>query len=130
MWIPCPRTNTPRENVETPSAFQTSFLEASLAEFMSIFFFPTFLFNFFFCIVYVTQTPQIAHEQYRVRATTSYSYEYENEHMVIVQVHECEYHCCCTRTSFGGNHQHIPTSFGYEHHTSAVQLTKCSENIN
>ena len=23
MWIPCPRTNTPRENVETPSAFQT-----------------------------------------------------------------------------------------------------------
>ena len=28
MWIPCPRTNTPRENVETPSAFQTSFLEA------------------------------------------------------------------------------------------------------
>ena len=32
MWIPCPRTNTPRENVETPSAFQTSFLEGSLGE--------------------------------------------------------------------------------------------------
>ena len=32
MWIPCPRTNTPRENVETPSAFQTSFLEAMLGE--------------------------------------------------------------------------------------------------
>ena len=30
LWIPCPRTNTPRENVETPSAFQTSFLEAML----------------------------------------------------------------------------------------------------
>ena len=30
MWIPCPRTNTLRENVETPSAFQTSFLEAML----------------------------------------------------------------------------------------------------
>ena len=32
MWIPCPRTNTPRENVETPSVFQTSFLEAILGE--------------------------------------------------------------------------------------------------
>ena len=32
MWIPCPRTNTPRENVETPSAFQISFLEAMLGE--------------------------------------------------------------------------------------------------
>ena len=32
MWIPCPRTNTPRENVETPSVFQTSFLEAMLGE--------------------------------------------------------------------------------------------------
>ena len=32
MWISCPRTNTPRENVETPSAFQTSFLEAMLEE--------------------------------------------------------------------------------------------------
>ena len=32
MWIPCPRTNTPKENVETPSAFQTSFLEAMLGE--------------------------------------------------------------------------------------------------
>ena len=32
VWIPCPRTNTPRENVETPSAFQTSFLEAMLGE--------------------------------------------------------------------------------------------------
>ena len=30
VWIPCSRTNTPRENVETPSAFQTSFLEAML----------------------------------------------------------------------------------------------------
>ena len=30
MWIPCSRTNTPRENVETPSTFQTSFLEGSL----------------------------------------------------------------------------------------------------
>ena len=32
VWIPCPRTNTPRENVETPSAFQISFLEAMLGE--------------------------------------------------------------------------------------------------
>ena len=32
MWISCPRTNTPRENVETPSTFQTSFLEGSLGE--------------------------------------------------------------------------------------------------
>ena len=32
MWIPCPLTNTPRENVETPSAFQTSFREAMLGE--------------------------------------------------------------------------------------------------
>ena len=32
MWIPCPRTNRPRENVETPSTFQTSFLEGSLGE--------------------------------------------------------------------------------------------------
>ena len=32
MWMPCPRTNTPRENVETPSAFQTSFLEAMRGE--------------------------------------------------------------------------------------------------
>ena len=32
MWIPCPRTNTSRENVETPSTFQTSFLEAKLGE--------------------------------------------------------------------------------------------------
>ena len=32
MWIPCPRTNTPRENVETPSTFQTSFLEGLLGE--------------------------------------------------------------------------------------------------
>ena len=31
MWIPCPRTNTPRENVETPST-QTSFLEGLLGE--------------------------------------------------------------------------------------------------
>ena len=85
------------------------------------FFCPTFLFNFFFCIVYVTQTPQIAHEQYRVRATTSYSYEYENEHMVIVQVHECEYHCCCTRTSFGRNHQHT-----YLLHTNtSTMLEQC-----
>ena len=30
--ISCPRTNTPRENVEAPSAFQTSFLEAMLGE--------------------------------------------------------------------------------------------------
>ena len=32
MWIPCPRTNTPRENVETPSTFQTSFPEGLLGE--------------------------------------------------------------------------------------------------
>ena len=32
LWIPCPRTNTPRENFETLSAFQTSFLEAVLGE--------------------------------------------------------------------------------------------------
>ena len=32
VWIPCPRTNTPTENVETPSVFQTSFLEAMLGE--------------------------------------------------------------------------------------------------
>ena len=32
MWIPCPRTNTPRENVETPSTFQTSFLKGFLGE--------------------------------------------------------------------------------------------------
>ena len=32
MWISCPRTNTPTENVETPSAFRTSFLEAMLGE--------------------------------------------------------------------------------------------------
>ena len=32
MWIPCPRTNTPRENVEIPSAFQTSFVEAMLGD--------------------------------------------------------------------------------------------------
>ena len=32
VWIPCPRPNTPRENVETPSAFQTLFLEAMLGE--------------------------------------------------------------------------------------------------
>ena len=32
MWIPCPRINTPRKNVETPSAFQTSFLAARLGE--------------------------------------------------------------------------------------------------
>ena len=32
MWIPCPRTNTPRENVETPCTFQISFLEAMLGE--------------------------------------------------------------------------------------------------
>ena len=30
VWIPCPRTNTPRENVETPSVLQTSFLEDML----------------------------------------------------------------------------------------------------
>ena len=30
MWILCPQTNTPRENVETPYTFQTSFLEAML----------------------------------------------------------------------------------------------------
>ena len=30
LWIPCPRTITPREHVETPFAFQTSFLEAML----------------------------------------------------------------------------------------------------
>ena len=28
MWMPCPRTNTPIENIKTPSVFQTSFLEA------------------------------------------------------------------------------------------------------
>ena len=32
MWIPRFRTNTPRENVENPSTFQTSFLEGSLGE--------------------------------------------------------------------------------------------------
>ena len=32
MWIPCPRTNTPRENVEIPLVFQTLFLEAMLGE--------------------------------------------------------------------------------------------------
>ena len=32
MWITCPRTNTPRENVETPSTFQTSFPEGLLGE--------------------------------------------------------------------------------------------------
>ena len=32
MWIPCSRTNTPRENVETPSVFQTWFLETMLGE--------------------------------------------------------------------------------------------------
>ena len=32
MWILCSRTNTPGENVETSSAFQTSFLEAKLGE--------------------------------------------------------------------------------------------------
>ena len=47
----------------------------SLAEFMSIFFFSSFFFQLFFCIMYVTQTPQTrqtAHEQCRVRATTSW----------------------------------------------------------
>ena len=32
IWIPCPRTNTPRASVETPSVFQTSLLEAMLGE--------------------------------------------------------------------------------------------------
>ena len=32
VWIPCSRINTPRENIETPSTFQTSFLEAMLGE--------------------------------------------------------------------------------------------------
>ena len=32
MWIPCLQTNTPRENVETPSAVQTLFLEAMLGD--------------------------------------------------------------------------------------------------
>ena len=32
MRMPCPRTNTPRENVDTPSAFQILFLEAMLGE--------------------------------------------------------------------------------------------------
>ena len=32
MGTPCPRTNTPRENVETPSAFQTSFREVMFGE--------------------------------------------------------------------------------------------------
>ena len=32
VWIPCPRTNTPRENVETPSVLQTFFLETRLGE--------------------------------------------------------------------------------------------------
>ena len=30
--MPCPRTNTPGENVETPSVFQPLFLEAMLGE--------------------------------------------------------------------------------------------------
>ena len=45
---------------------------------MSIFF-PSFFFNIFFCIMYVTQTPQTtqtAHKQYRVRATTSWLQRY------------------------------------------------------
>ena len=32
MWIPCPPTNKPSENVETSSTFQTSFLEEMLGE--------------------------------------------------------------------------------------------------
>ena len=32
MWIPCPRINTPRENVETPSVLQTLFLETMFGE--------------------------------------------------------------------------------------------------
>ena len=32
VWIPCSRINTPRENIETPSAFHTSFLEVMLGE--------------------------------------------------------------------------------------------------
>ena len=32
MSITCPRTDTPTENIETPSVFQTSFLEAMLGE--------------------------------------------------------------------------------------------------
>ena len=43
------------------------------------FFFPNFFFNLFFCIMYVTQTPQTtqkAHRQRRVRATTSWLQRY------------------------------------------------------
>ena len=32
IWIPCPRTNTPRENVESASVLQTFFLETRLGE--------------------------------------------------------------------------------------------------
>ena len=48
-------------------------VSSSLAEFMSIFFFQLF-FSTFFLYMYATQTPQTqqtAHEQCRVRATTS-----------------------------------------------------------
>ena len=36
MWKSCPQTNTPRENAETPSAFQTSFLEAMAGQVRSL----------------------------------------------------------------------------------------------
>ena len=32
MWIPCSRTNTPRENVDTPSDYRNSFLQTMLGE--------------------------------------------------------------------------------------------------
>ena len=54
-------------------------VSSSLAEFMSAFFFQLIFFIFFFCIMYVTQTPhttQTAHEQCRVRATTSWLQRY------------------------------------------------------
>ena len=63
-------------------------VSSSLAEFMSIFFSNVF-FQLFFCIMYVTQTPQTtqtatqtqqttqtAHEQCKVRATTSWLQHY------------------------------------------------------
>ena len=53
-------------------------VSSSLAEFMSTFFFVQ---HFFLGIMYVTQTPQTtqtAHEQCRVRATTSWRQRYSS----------------------------------------------------
>ena len=71
------RSSGHHERVADPR--RTAVASSSLAELMSLFL-PTLFFNFFYKTMYVTQTPQTtqtaAHEQCRMRATTSWLQRY------------------------------------------------------